>query len=329
QLMAVSEKFMQTIRYNYRETPDVEHEPALLQRIQKGCAYYVDKMQTLLEEPIKNFAFDSDDKTKKAKLLDTYQSLTNNFDLKKNILLGLKDGFSIKKYLTCKAEISLELSKESGGGKSTISRIQPNASSVTSKYVSLNPELYSDLTQWRKGKADDLGVKTTEVVGTKTILEISNKKPSSVKELMEITGMKGKGKPYIAEIMKILLPHIGGAAGPLFDAEAQMKEAEYESLSTTEKSYHLFCQGKTVAQIASERKLTTTTVMGHLAEYVANGELDPYKLMSKDSIERIKMFILENPKATDKGVLEGVKGGCSYGEIKIVRAMMESNLYDN
>ena len=51
--------------------------------------------------------------------------------------------------------------------------------------------------------------------------------------------------------------------------------------------------------------------------------------MSKDSIERIKMFILENPNSTDKAVLEGVKAGCTYGEIRIVRAMMESNLYDN
>jgi len=329
QLMAVSEKFMQTIRYNYRDTIDVEHEQTLLQRIQKGCAYYVDKMQTLLEEPIKNFAFDSDDKSKKAKLLDTYQSLANNFDLKKNILLAIKDGFSIKRYLTRKAEISLELTKESGGGKSTLSRVQPNASSVTSKYVSVNPELYSDLSQWRKGKAEELGMKSNEVVATKTILEISNKKPSSVKELMSITGMKGKGKPYVAEIMKILLPHIGGASGPLFDAEAELKEAEYESLSTSEKTHHLFDQGKSVAQIASERKLTPATIIGHLAEYVATGEVDPYKLMSKDSIERIKMFILENPKATDKGVLDGVEGGCTYGEIKIVRAMMESNLYDN
>ncbi|MBR4272781.1 MAG: AAA family ATPase [Bacteroidales bacterium] len=329
QLMAVSEKFMNTIRYNYRETADVEHETTLLQRIQKGCAYYVEKMQTLLEEPIKTFAFDSDDKTKKAKLLDTYQSLTNNFDLKKNILLGLKDGFSIKKYLTRKAEISLELSKEIGGGKSTLSRVQPNASSVTSKYISNNPELYNELVQWRKDKADNLNVKSTDVVATKTLLEISNKKPTTVKDLMSITGMKGKGKPYIAEIMKILLPHVGNMNSPLFDANAEMKEAEYESLSTAEKSYYLYNNGKTVAQIASERKLTAATIMGHLADYVAKGEVDPFRIMKKDVIERIKMYILENPNSTDKSVLEGVSGGCTYGEIKVVRALMESNLYDS
>lgn len=325
QLMSVSQKFMQTIRYNYRECPDVEHDETLLQRIQKGCAYYVDKMQALLEQPIKTFAFDCDDKAKKSKLLETYQSLTFNFDLKKNVLNFLKDGFGIKRYLMRKAEVSLELSKESGGGgKSGVSRIQPNAQSVTTQYISNNPELYNDLTQWRKSKAETLGMKTTDVVGTKTILEISNKKPTSVKELMAISGMKGKGKPYIAEIMKILLPHIGG--GAIFDANAEMKEAEYESLSTAEKTHYLFDQGKTVAQIASERKLKEETIMGHLAEYVAKGEIDPYKIMKREDIERIKMYILENPNATDKGVLEGVKGGCSYGEIKIVRAVIEAGI---
>lgn len=329
QLMAVSEKFMQAIRYNYRDTADVEHDAALLQRIQKGCAYYIDKLQTLIEAPIKGFAFDCDDKTKKAKLLDTFQSLTFNFDLKKNILLGLKDGFSIKRYLMLKSEISLELSKEVPAGKSNFARVQPNASSVTSKYISNNPELYNELVQWRKNKADELGEKSTDVVATKTLLEISNKKPTSVKELMSITGMKGKGKPYIADILKILLPHIGGDGGPLFDAAQEMKSAQYESLSTSEKTYYLFSQGKTVAQVASERKLTTATIIGHLAEYVAKGEIDPSKIINKDTIERIKMFILENPNATDKTVLDGVKGGCTYGEIKVVRAMMESNLYDN
>ena len=328
QLMAVSVKFMNAIRSSYSATPDVEKEPALIQRIQKGCAYYLDKMQTLLEPVIKTFAFDCDDKTKKAKLLETYQSLTYNFDLKKNILFSLKDEFSIKRYLTLKAEISLELSKEAGGGSAKLSRVQPNASSVTSKYISNNPELYNELVQWRKDKADNLNMKSTDVVATKTLLEISNKKPSSVKELMSITGMKGKGKPYIAEILKILLPHIGNANSPLFDADSQMKEAEYESLSTAEKSYYLFNQGKTVAEIASERKLTPATIMGHLADYVAKGEVDPFRLMKKDVIERIKMHILENPNATDKSVLEGVSG-CTYGEIKVVRAMMESNLYDS
>ncbi len=328
QLMAVSVKFMNAIRCSYSATPDVEKEPALIQRIQKGCAYYLDKMQTLLEPVIKTFAFDCDDKTKKAKLLETYQSLTYNFDLKKNILFSLKDEFSIKRYLTLKAEISLELSKEAGGGSAKLSRVQPNASSVTSKYISNNPELYNELVQWRKDKADNLNMKSTDVVATKTLLEISNKKPSSVKELMSITGMKGKGKPYIAEILKILLPHIGNANSPLFDADSQMKEAEYESLSTAEKSYYLFNQGKTIAEIASERKLTPATIMGHLADYVAKGEVDPFRLMKKDVIERIKMHILENPNATDKSVLEGVSG-CTYGEIKVVRAMMESNLYDS
>ena len=324
QLMSVSQKFMQAIRYNYSESLDIENDPTLLQRIQKGCAYYVEKMETLLEGVIRTFAFECDDKTKKAKLLETYQSLTYNFDLKKNVLTFLKDGFSIKRYLTRKAEVSLELSKESSGGKSTMSRIQPNASSVTSKYISDNPELYNELSQWRKSKAENLGVKTTDVVGTKTILEISNKKPSSVKELMAISGMKGKGKPYIAEIMKILLPYVGN--GALFDANAEMKEAQYESLSTLEKTHYLFEQGKTVAQIAMERKLKEETIMGHLAEYVAKGEINPYKIMKRDDIERIKMYILEKPNATDKGVLEGVKGGCSYGEIKIVRAVIEAGI---
>nr|MCR5454746.1 helix-turn-helix domain-containing protein [Bacteroidales bacterium] len=329
QLIAVSEKFVQNIRSTYGNMTDLENEATLIQRIQNGCAYYVEKMQTLLEPIITTFVFDSDDKTKKEKLLDTYKSLTYNFDLKKNILLRLQDGFSIKKYLTAKAEISLELSKDVPSGKTKLSRVQPNVSSVTSKYVSKNPELYNQLAQWRQGRAEVLGVKTTDVIGTKTILAISNEKPTTVKDLMAITGMKGKGKQYIPDIMKILLPHIQEQVGALFDAEKEMQTAAYESLSTAEKSLSLYKRGYDVDRIASERKLKDVTVMGHLADYIANGEVDPLRIMPKDRIERIRMYMLENPHSSDKQIVEGVSGGCKYGEVTIVRAIMESNLYDN
>lgn len=329
QLIMVSEKFMHAIRSNYQGIIEIENEDTLLQRIQKGCAYYVDKMQALLEPVISTFVFDCDDKTKKDKLLDAYRTLTFDFDLKKNMLLKLKDGFNIKKYLKLKAEISLELSKDVPVEKSSLSRVQPNVSSVTSKYVSKNPELYNELVQWRKGKAEMIGVKSTEVVSTKTLLAISNEKPTTVKDLMSITGMKGKGKQYIPDIMKILLPHIEQQHGTIFDADKEMQIAEYETLSTAEKSLALYKRGYDVAMIASERKLKDVTIMGHLAEFIANGEVDPLRIMSRDRIELVRMYMLENPHASDKQIVEGVKGGCQYGEVDIVRAIMESNLYDN
>lgn len=329
QLISVSEKFMQTIRYNYRDTADLEDEPALLQRIQKGCGYYVDKMQTLLEEPIKSFAFDSDDKTKKAKLLDTYKSLTYNFDLKKNILSHLVDGFGIKKYLMRKAEVALELSKESTADKPSLSRIQPNVNTVTSRYVSNNPELYNDLLQWRKQKANAIFVKDSDIVATRTLVDISNEKPATARELMAIRGMRGKAKAYTAEILRVVFGHVEQKTASLFDANDELKIAEFESLSTADKTFALFKQGKTVAQIASERKLKDVTVMGHLADFVAKGEADPFRILTKERIEKIKMFILENPNSTDRQILDGVKNGCNYGEVAIVRAVMESNLYDN
>ncbi len=329
QMMAVSDKFMQAIRYNYRDAVDLEAEQTLLQRVQKGCEYYVEKMRTLLEQPIKNFAFDSDDKARKAKLLDDYNTLTYDFDLKKNILDYLKDSFSIKRYLMRKAEVALELSKESPLEKTTMSRVRSGPQpSVTNSYVSNNPELYADLSKWRGRKAAGLGIAPADVVATRTILDIANKMPVTTKELVSMRGMKGKGKVYAVEILKIVHAHTNPDAGTLYDSSSELKAAEYESLSTAEKSLKLFKDGMSVSQIVSERKLKEETIIRHLAQFIANGEVDPYKILPDSTIEKVRIFILENPGSTDKQVVEGVKGGCKYGDVAIVRAMMESTLYD-
>jgi uncharacterized protein YpbB len=56
---------------------------------------------------------------------------------------------------------------------------------------------------------------------------------------------------------------------------------------TKKISYDLFREGKAISQIAEERKLSITTIEGHLAYYVGTGEIPLNKFVSQEITDLI------------------------------------------
>ena len=54
----------------------------------------------------------------------------------------------------------------------------------------------------------------------------------------------------------------------------ELRDDEGNKLTTVEYSYWLYKQGYTIAQIAEKRGLNPVTIEGHLARYVASGDID-------------------------------------------------------
>lgn len=324
-LMTVSDKFMQYIRYNYRESADIECEEALIQRIQKGCAYYIEKMTQRLEHPIKTFGFDCDDKAKKQKIQDAWDLLVQDFDFRKKLLYAMKDNFTLKKYMAEKARLLVDLAGESAQKK----RKLDSFSSAAQRTLSKNPTLCTKLIEWRKEMAHRHGVEEKDIVSTQCLVEVSNQLPTDIKALVSIKGMGGKAKKFGAEILKLIYAYMGANNMTLGLGMADsLKQAEFESLSTQEKSFQLFSEGKGVEQIVAERKLKAETIMRHLSAYVATGEIDPLKLISKDTYDIIKIAILENPDASDGVIMTKTSKPVSYGEIAVVKAAVEAGIDD-
>ena len=113
-----------------------------------------------------------------------------------------------------------------------------------------------------------------------------------------------------------------------FEMSDSLRRAEFESLSTQEKSFQLFSNGKSVEEIVSERKLKADTILSHLSKYVATGEIDPLRLISKEAYDTVKTAILENPGAPDGVIMAKASRASTYGEISVVRAAMEAGIDD-
>ena len=68
--------------------------------------------------------------------------------------------------------------------------------------------------------------------------------------------------------------------------------------NTREISYSLFLEGKTIAEIAEERGLKSSTIHSHLGAFVQSGMLDVTKLVEPDKAERVLSWFQNNEPET-------------------------------
>lgn len=96
--------------------------------------------------------------------------------------------------------------------------------------------------------------------------------------------------------------------------------------STQEISYSLYTQGMSIAEIATHRGLSQSTICNHLTEYIRLGKIDIRRLVSIEKVRRVKDFYERNPHETHlKPCYEHLDGAISYEEIRLVYAHLNKN----
>lgn len=89
---------------------------------------------------------------------------------------------------------------------------------------------------------------------------------------------------------------------------------------TKEVTLALFKEGKTLAQIALERKVTQSTIEGHLAHFVAKQEVNAADLVPAKKLNAIIAAIVKLKSIKMNEIREHLGAGYAYGEIKIAIA---------
>ena len=92
-------------------------------------------------------------------------------------------------------------------------------------------------------------------------------------------------------------------------------------LNTFEYSYWLYNQGNTVAQIAEKRGLNQSTIEGHLARYVASGDIDVHEFVDGDTLQRVEAYCMEHPEEKAlKPIFEHFYAKIPYGVLRMAIA---------
>lgn len=100
-----------------------------------------------------------------------------------------------------------------------------------------------------------------------------------------------------------------------------------KKLSTFECSYKLYNQGNTIEQIAEKRGLNQSTIEGHLARYVASGDIDVHEFVDADTLEKVEAYCEKHPEEKAlKPIFEHFDAKIPYGVLRMAIAAIRKEI---
>lgn len=100
-----------------------------------------------------------------------------------------------------------------------------------------------------------------------------------------------------------------------------------KKLNTFEYSYWLYNQGNTIEQIAEKRGLNQSTIEGHLARYVASGDIDVHEFVDGDTLKKVEAYCMEHPEEKAlKPIFEHFDAKISYGVLRMAIAAIRKEI---
>ena len=282
QIFDVNKKFVVQLWKIFSASPDVQlkDDEFLQQRLWKASEYYHGKLAEIIGEPFSQMLLESDNKEIDDEMKSALEALELEYCKKRNIFEKLREGFSTEMYLKI---ISITEDKF----VPTFSRKSHSTYSVPKT----NKELFGVLNAWRKSVADEFDMPVYYVLPQKSLVEIVDKLPRNAKSLSKITGIGVKKvAAYGNDILNIINDYCktngidDDAISPELEKLPEPKKAKKPKPSkgdSFKKSFEMFKQGMSVADIAKERSLVESTVYSHLTRFIKTGEIQPEELIGK------------------------------------------------
>lgn len=194
-----------------------------------------------------------------------------------------------------------------------------------------NPELFEELRQFRKQRADRQGVPPYVIFHDKTLEEMSAKMPLTEEEFLLIGGIgNAKAAKYGPSFLKIIREY---AKKNNMDIEEAVKPKRKKK--NRESRYHivgrLISNGKTITEICEQYNIKQQTVYSHLYKYLQNGESIDVKYLlelsqvSSDVFDRIQKAFSNFGVFELKPVYDALNGEVSYEELHLQRIIFLAN----
>lgn len=114
---------------------------------------------------------------------------------------------------------------------------------------------------------------------------------------------------------------------PKKEKKEELRDDTGKKLNTFEYSYWLYNQGNTVNQIAEKRGLNQSTIEGHLARYVASGDIDVHEFVDGDTLRKVEAYCMEHPEEKAlKPIFEYFDAKIPYGVLRMAIAAIRKEI---
>jgi hypothetical protein len=226
-------------------------------------------------------------------------------------LNAVRSGFTISKFLEAKAKSAIDIPHVKSHAAKTVDD--------TSGIIQ-HPALFKQLKDWRNDKAKEMDLPHYMILPQKTMVSLANFLPRSLPALNLVKGMgKKKSAVFGEEILDIIISHCRKEKiEPPEETLTSKKIPKKIKLETKKISYNLFKEGKSISQIAEERRLSITTIEGHLAHYVGTGEIPVTEFVTMGIVDLIANHFDGSDDFKMGPVKESLGDRVSWSEIRFV-----------
>jgi hypothetical protein len=287
----------------------------LQERIRKASAWFVDKLSAILLPAAQNIRILTDNKAVQKAGNEALENLQKEIFVKNACFAAMKDGFSTHGYLRAKANAGIDFQADHG---TTAQR----TGSQTAPANTPHPALYNQLKNWRSDMAASHNVEPHQVMPTKSLLELVRHLPVSPGALKKIKGIGAvKSAQFGAELIDLILNHC--TAHQIETSDLALVADKPVKPETKSVSLDLYRAGQTIDEIAATRGMARSTIEGHLAHFVGQGDLDVFEFLDEGSVRALESFFTDKETRSSGEAKSHFGDTYSYGQIKMVIQYLE------
>jgi DNA-directed RNA polymerase subunit F/GTPase SAR1 family protein len=310
-LIEVSDKFQPQLKGLMNGETDAGSNLPLQDRVKKAAVFFSGRLESAIKEILAGYRVETDNKTVRKSANEALERVRKEGTIKLACLNSVSQGFETGRYLDARAKSAIDIPKE---------RSRSAKSADDTSGIIQHPVLFQRLKDWRNTKAKEMNLPHYMILPQKTMAALANILPQTNSALKLVKGMgKKKSNKFGEELLDIISSYCKEESIEPVEVAITEKKRERKKKEDTKKiSFGLFKEGRTIEQIADERKLSITTIEGHLAHYVGTGELPVSSFVSEETANLIASCF----EGTDNLTMGPVKGALgdkvSWSEIRFV-----------
>jgi hypothetical protein len=316
---AVGLKFIDVVSGIMRDEPVIENNATAQKRISDAANHFEPKFLTY-QKVLQNHPLLTEHKETANIINEPLQQLALSIYSVIYYLQYCKQPFSVTSFLQHKlkfAQPKINLSCYASGKKESYTDVA-------------NTELYNTLKRWRDMKVEEEKIVIYMVANQATLKEIATYLPLTKKDLLQITGFgKAKVDKYGDDVLEAVEEYCSrtgtetnmGALPSKASKEKVVREKNAVAKTDTKTiSFNLYKEGKSIAEIAAERKLTIGSIETHLIPFITEGEIDINDIVPVKKQELIVAAVAIHGAQSHTTIIKNLPGDITYGEIKMVLA---------
>ncbi|MEQ1676308.1 MAG: helix-turn-helix domain-containing protein, partial [Chitinophagaceae bacterium] len=315
-LQDTGKKFQAQLQYLNQQEDSPQNNRALQDRIKAGAAYYISEIGALTHF-IQQSPAVTDSRAHAKEFNDSIKEVFAQLAEKKFLLEGIGDQFDIDLF-------------QQHRKKFVLPAIAINAYAAASqrRTESPHPVLHQQLRKTRETICSRNDLPIYIVAGTDTIDEMARFLPQTPAELRKITGFGDvKVEKYGQQFLDVITAYCRERdLVSLIHEKSPKKEKKATTTSAKKKgethaeTFKLYSEGQTITEIAAARNLAISTIEGHLAKLVWNGEIKMEELVSREKIVLIESAFKEFDGKSITPIKQKLGDDISFGEIRLVMA---------